>query len=496
MRIAREAAWIAGAALAALGLLAACGGEPVEEDLEETAYRDTTAASACAPQIDGGKVAALHVYRDCDGTWRIRATAGGGSASYAGVLTSDKPVQVKAFQLESHDLLDASNPKKVRFRHTMVKSFLDGFDLVLPAGARAVLTLQQGGPLLAGKEAKKVSSPLVLEAGAGSPPATTTPPGTTTPPATTGKRKWFPGHYAKKRATALGNPGYAGYRINLTWRDFEPKLDQFSFGGIKKQLDQAQADGKKALIFFHVHCEGGQTNKAPADLPAGSYYTPTVKHGMTYVLKLYQPSIASKLINGLVHLRDAIDGHPALAGFYFNELIMTPAPAPGLDKAGFFEVIKDLADALGTWQQTPTSITLNWGMAAYKQQIAEHMIRKARIGFRDPDLGHGGDRAKGPGCGWEDGLNCAHVPTYSFLYSPSSKYRGEPWVIMMVSRPTSKCASSPQEALQQANRMGVHFLEWVDYPASWSAAAQTSFIKSLANKPGHGLTSPRPSNWK
>ena len=313
------------------------------------------------------------------------------------------------------------------------------------------------------------------------------------------ERKWYPGHYAKKRTTALGNPGYIGYRVELTWRSFEPTLGHYSFGGITNQLDQAQADGKKVLVFFHVHCEGGQENKAPADLQQAvgfdPYYTPDVEHSMTYVLKLYEPAIANKLINGLNHLRDAIDGHPALAGFFFNELIMTPSPAPGLDKAVFFEVIKDLADALGTWEQTPTSITLNWGMAAYKQQIAEYLIRQAKIGFRDPDLGHGGDRAIGPGCGWEDGLNCAHVPTYAFLYSPDSEYRGEPWVIMMVSRPTSSCATSPQQALQQANRMGVHFLEWVDSPANWSAAQQTSFINSLASQPNYGLTSPRPTNW-
>ena len=66
MRVVKQrTAWTAIAAVAALGLLPACGDED-SDYWGETSYRDAAAASSCAPQLQSGKVAALYVY-NCDG---------------------------------------------------------------------------------------------------------------------------------------------------------------------------------------------------------------------------------------------------------------------------------------------------------------------------------------------------------------------------------------------------------------------------------------------
>jgi hypothetical protein len=104
MKIAERSTTRAAAAAVAAFLLAACGGEQ-SDYWEETSYRDAAAASACAPKLQSGEVAALYVY-NCDGKWRIRATAGGKRASHAGVITSDRPMKVQAYRLERHDLLE------------------------------------------------------------------------------------------------------------------------------------------------------------------------------------------------------------------------------------------------------------------------------------------------------------------------------------------------------------------------------------------------------
>jgi len=218
----------------ALGLLAACGGELDVEDREETIHRPAV-ASACAPPIESGKVAALFVYRDCDGTWRVRATAGGGGASYAGVVTSDKAMQVRAYQLEGKDVLDTSDPRKIRFQLAMYQAHLDGLDIVLPAGARATLTLEKGGPLLAGQSARQVSSPFAL-GGATSGGARLADSGL--------YGIWFGTH----KAEVLASPYISGGQVVLQWRDIEPQQGKYDFSALDKQLAAYGQRGQKTTV--------------------------------------------------------------------------------------------------------------------------------------------------------------------------------------------------------------------------------------------------------
>jgi len=480
MKIVRRT-WAAVTAVSTLSLLAACGGE-IES---EVAYREQTAASGCGPQIESGKVAALFVYQDCDGTWRVRATAGGGSATYAGVLTSDKPVKVKAYHLESHDLLDASNPKKVRFEHTMYQSFLDGFDIVLPAGAKAVLTLQQGGPLLAGKEGKKVRSPLVLEANAGSAggtepsPTPTPPPGT--PPASTSKRKWFPGQYSKTEGGS--GPGFTGWRVNVNWSMLEPKEGQYDFSQIDGSLKRAQAQGKKVIIFFQVLTYGGQYGTAPAwAAQQGATYAGTDSQGRTFgVLKVYEPWVTSKLIAIWEKLRQRFDSHPALALVTVSEATILPQPKPGLTPEKLRDQWYRWCDHFETWAQTPRTLTMTYGAAKYKEQMSRYAVDR-RIGVRAPDMRNVQE-------------NCAKVPQVCHWSHAWQDYKGEAIYHIMCSAPSSGCLPSPQATYDEAVQTGIHFLVWVDSPKNWSASAQKAFVQSKAHLPACGMNAKRPSMW-
>jgi hypothetical protein len=425
------------------------------------------------------------------------------------VISSDQPMKVQAYQLERHDVLDASNPRKIRFEHNMYKSYLDGFDLVLPAGAKATLTLQHGGPLLAGKSAKKVGSPYLLEAGAAPTPPPgndppPTPPGNDPPPTTTGKcKKWYPGHYSSGNLGSVqGKPGYIGYRKSISWSNIEPQKDVYSgIPSIRADLDAAQKAGKKVSLLLVIIGQGGHGG-APAYISSmGGTYTTVDTGGGNNVTKkftkLYQKDVSDRFVKLLAELGQKLDSHPALAHLQITEPFAYPN-APGFSQEQLFANFKKWSDTLSTsFKQTPTSFMMNWGMAKYRNEAAKYVAHVARIGFGNPDMGFGQDNAgsgvKGPGCRWVDGTGKAgnKQQTYHFVYS---MYRGATYFAMMVSQPSSQCLASPQEAVQQANRMGIHFLTWVGSPKNWSRSQQDAYLNSLASKPNGGLTTPAPSN--
>jgi hypothetical protein len=481
----RRTTWAAVTAVAALGLLAVCGDED-SDYWEETSHRDAAATSTCAPNLQSGKVAALYVY-NCDGKWQIRATAGGGNASYAGVITSDKPMKVKAYRLERHDLLDASNPRKIRFEHTLYSSYLDGFDLELPDGATATLTLQKGALLLVGKEARKVTPPFVLEAGAGAPPGGTEPPPAPTPPpgtpptASTGTRKWFPGQYSKTEGGS--GPGFTGWRVNVNWSMLEPKEGQYDFSQIEGSLKRAQAQGKKVIIFIQILTYGGQYGTAPAwAAQQGATYAGKDSQGRTFgVLKVYEPWVTSKLIAIWEKLRQRFDSHPSLALVTVSESTILPQPKPGLTPEKLRDQWYRWCDHFKTWAQTPRTLTMTYGAAKYKEQMSRYAVDR-RIGVRAPDM----RSIKN---------NCVKVPETCHWSHAWQDYKGEAIYHIMCSAPSSGCLPSPQATYNEAVQTGIHFLVWVDSPKNWSASAQKAFVQSKAHLPACGMNAKRPSMW-
>ena len=96
-----------------------------------------------APTYDAGVDRAIFLWREADNTWRLRATAGGPRADYAGSITADRPFAfVQPFSLESTDFIDLSDPKSILFQLIATQAWQDGVDFSFPADANVCVDLQ------------------------------------------------------------------------------------------------------------------------------------------------------------------------------------------------------------------------------------------------------------------------------------------------------------------------------------------------------------------
>ncbi len=84
----------------------------------------------------------IFLWRENDGSWRLRATAGGKRTSYVGTMTADRPFSyVTPYLLESDDSLDNSDPNLVLFDIGMFNGWSDGIDFAFPAGANVCVAI-------------------------------------------------------------------------------------------------------------------------------------------------------------------------------------------------------------------------------------------------------------------------------------------------------------------------------------------------------------------
>ena len=96
-----------------------------------------------APSYDPTLEAGIFLWKTKAGTWRLRATAGGGSSQYAGSIVSDLPaITIEPFWLEANDVLDTSDPTHITFDLRMWQGFQDGFDFEFPPKAKVYLDLE------------------------------------------------------------------------------------------------------------------------------------------------------------------------------------------------------------------------------------------------------------------------------------------------------------------------------------------------------------------
>ena len=126
-------------------------------------------ASACGdPGYDRTTERALFLWQDCagDGTWYVRATAGGGSTlTYVGDLVSDQVFSnVVPYSVESSDTLDTSDPQAIEFALTMGSVWDDGFNFQVPTGNTCLtLNLPAATDVWVGKDRLAVTSPFDIE---------------------------------------------------------------------------------------------------------------------------------------------------------------------------------------------------------------------------------------------------------------------------------------------------------------------------------------------
>lgn len=96
-----------------------------------------------APTYDASTEKAVLLWRETDGSWRMRATAGGETARYTGRLDSNLPFSyVTPIDVEPDDLLDISDPAAIAFRLWMMGPWQDGIDFAVADAANVCVDVQ------------------------------------------------------------------------------------------------------------------------------------------------------------------------------------------------------------------------------------------------------------------------------------------------------------------------------------------------------------------
>ena len=125
--------------------------------------------SACGdPGYDRTTERAMFLWQDCagDGTWYVRATAGGGSnIIYSGEFASDQTFSnVVNYSIESSDTVDISDPQSIDFVLKMGSVWDDGFNFQVSSGSTCLtLDLPTGTDVLVGKDRLAVTTPFDID---------------------------------------------------------------------------------------------------------------------------------------------------------------------------------------------------------------------------------------------------------------------------------------------------------------------------------------------
>ena len=138
-------------------------------DVSGTATINDDEASACGdPGYDSTTERALFLWQDCagDGTWYVRATAGGGSSiTYDGQLATDQSFSnIVEVSIEASDTLDISDPQVIDFVMSMGSVWYDGFNFQVGSGNTCLsLNLPTGTDVWVGENRVEVTPSFDIE---------------------------------------------------------------------------------------------------------------------------------------------------------------------------------------------------------------------------------------------------------------------------------------------------------------------------------------------
>jgi len=137
------------------------------------AYWVPQSSSTGKPEYDPGLDAGLFLWQDTNGSWQLRASAGGNVQRYIGRIVSDLPFEnIQPYSVESADILRTSDPYVIEFDLTARRIYEDGFSFLIPVGANVSFELVEPvsvGSVYVGKDRWPVSQSTFTLSGASLP---------------------------------------------------------------------------------------------------------------------------------------------------------------------------------------------------------------------------------------------------------------------------------------------------------------------------------------
>ncbi|NEV62835.1 DUF4832 domain-containing protein [Thiorhodococcus minor] len=120
-----------------------------------------------APDLKLSSETAVLLWKDCGtGAWSVTAASGGtkGTTKFEGRVTADQDASLVAgINLESNDVVDASDPRAIAYKLNVMAPWYDGFELKHPSGASVCFDVSTSGiPLLVGPNRTPVTTPVDL----------------------------------------------------------------------------------------------------------------------------------------------------------------------------------------------------------------------------------------------------------------------------------------------------------------------------------------------
>jgi hypothetical protein len=220
-------------------------------------------------------------------------------------------------------------------------------------------------------------------------------------------KKWFPGHYlyvtsfssfdgmkTAWRDVVKNNGHFAGYKAMYFWATLEPSDGKYDFSMIIRDLNIAQADGKKLWIMI---LNRQFSASAPYPLPDYIRTEPVYQGGIYHnaknhqLPKLWIPEHGARFAALFTAMGAAIDSHPALAGVQVQETSLGESQLqPGFSSAGLLQSTLTLHNAIGAaFPRTLFMQYVNWfgGLSSAQfDTIMANLVHKVRGGFGGPDV--------------------------------------------------------------------------------------------------------------
>jgi hypothetical protein len=323
-------------------------------------------------------------------------------------------------------------------------------------------------------------------------------------------KKWFPGHYIythgfstpsngmlePARQYVLNNPVFKGYHGLYYWSDLETSPGVYNFSRITRDLDRAQADGKKMIVMLldTNWRRGSSQSPVPSYMLNNSQYqggdflksVDSSGKGQR-TAKLWVPALADQRAKFFTAMGNAIDSHPALALVILPETALATNPElnaqPGYSAVNLYDGWKKVQTAVtNAFQQTILIHYVNYGNAgstqAMRDEMMAHLVKTLKQGFGGPDI----------------------LAPLGALDNQFGKYYGQYAGVAPISISNQNSGYRQNNAKTvfeyAVDKVGAHFVSWVPVEYNWNTGAVYSIreVIDYVNAQNGRVNNSTPSN--